>query len=91
MDHATHTPGHRYTALAHELATNDDLVDTLRATHVRSPTGHCAARQCGAPGYGTPVFVHPCPARILADLARSLRRNATPGVLADPPASSQRH
>jgi hypothetical protein len=61
--------------VAEQLALMTTTWETILTEHTRTATGHCAARTCGRPGYGTPDWqVHPCGARALAECARVLHR-----------------
>jgi hypothetical protein len=55
--------------------------ETILREHQRTPGGgHCAARTCGRPGYGTPDWqVHPCGVRALAECARTRHRQSSGG------------
>jgi hypothetical protein len=64
-----------FRASAEQLAAFTTTWQTLIDVHVRSESGHCAAPECGRPGYGTHDYLtHPCGARALAEAARAHHR-----------------
>jgi hypothetical protein len=73
-----------FRAVAAELAHHPHAWQCLLREHSRTDDGYCAHRQCGRPGYGTPHVPHPCPARVLATLARDLHRAGTDELSAPP-------
>jgi hypothetical protein len=74
-----------FRGVAEQLASMIVTWETILREHHRTPTGHCAARTCGRPGYGTPDWqVHPCGARALAEHARALHRQSCAGSPSSP-------
>jgi hypothetical protein len=71
--------------VAEQLAAMVTTWETILGEHTRTPSGHCAARTCGRPGYGTRDWqVHPCCARALAECARALHRQSSGGSPSSP-------
>jgi hypothetical protein len=66
-----------FRAAAGELASRPEVWQRILREHSRTDDGYCAHPQCGRPGYGTPFVPHPCPARVLASIARGLHRART--------------
>lgn len=58
-----------YLSFVQELADCVPLWQRMRAEHVPTPEGFCAARPCGRGGYGSPHLRWPCAPRSLADHA----------------------
>jgi hypothetical protein len=73
-----------FRAVAGELAHLPHAWQVILREHSRTDDGYCAHPQCGRPGYGTAYIPHPCPARVLATLARDLHRAGTDGSAAPP-------
>jgi hypothetical protein len=74
--------------VAQQLAPMTTTWETILSEHTSTESGHCAARTCGRPGYGTPDWqVHPCGARALAECARYLHRQSSGGSPSSPKSS----
>lgn len=60
----------RWLGLIAELADMPEVINRLLAEHIDDGHGRCRGTGCTAPGYGTPLRLHPCTLYNLAMAAR---------------------